>query len=364
MTMPDLEALYADGQQCAQLVGLEYTSDDTDGYTRRKHGSGFSFLDKTGKPISDKQVRQQIVDLVIPPAWQQVWICPKPNGHILATGIDERGRKQYIYNPQWRTVRDGIKYYRLISFGQSLHLIRKRINADLARTELDRQKVLAVMLWLLDNTYIRVGNEQYYEENDSVGLTTLTDKHLVVAGSVTTLAFRGKSGKDHQITFDNAEIARVIDALTKQRGERLFRYKTDSGYHAIEPADINEYLHEITNQHISAKDFRTWGGTLMAFHHLETVEQLPADKTPKDDKVVVQAIDAAAQVLGNTRSVARSSYVHPDLLGAYGTKHFHAFYKKAQAERKKIGLDKLETELLYFLERLFAEEFDLTKQAS
>jgi len=364
MKLEELEALYTDNQKCAEIIGLTYASDEERGLTRQRRGKGFSLLDEKGKPLSNAKIKAQITALAIPPAWQKVWISPSDKGHILATGIDEKGRKQYIYHQKWRAMRDIIKFYRTIAFARSLPSIRKQIDTDLERPNLDREKVLAIMLWLLDNTYIRIGNEQYYEQNESVGLTTLTAKHFVTVGSVVTLNFRGKSGKDQQITFDDKRIAKIITDLSKQRGERLFKYKGDNGYVPLESDDINNYLNELTGQHVSAKDFRTWGGTLMAFNHLQVMQETPDEDTPKDDKVKVAAVDAAAGVLGNTRSVARSSYVHPDLLGSYGTKVFDKYFEQAGKQRKKVGLDNMETEMIYFLEQLFEDEFDLLKKSS
>jgi DNA topoisomerase-1 len=327
-----------------------------------EHGKGFRYLDSKNQVLVDKELTQRITELVIPPAWQEVWICPKPNGHVLATGIDEKGRKQYIYHPRWRTIRDLIKFYRLIVFAKGLPAIRTAIEHNLHRRNLNREKVLGTMLWLLDNTYIRIGNEQYYEQNESIGLTTLTDKHIVIAGSVTTLSFTGKSGKDQQITFDDARIARILDKLKSQRGERLFRYHDGNTLHQLEPADVNQYLHDLTGTSVSAKDFRTWGGTLMAFNHLLETRKLPAADTPKLEKVIVQAADAAANVLGNTRTVARSSYIHPDLLGTYGSRDFEQYYAGAQKKRAITGLDKRETELLSFLSQLFETEFNVLQK--
>lgn len=354
----DLEKLYRDTKTCAKLVGLRYVETEM-GYTRNKHGKGWRYLDSQNRVLADKEIRQRITELVIPPAWQEVWICPHANGHVLATGIDEKGRKQYIYHPKWRTMRDLIKFYRMILFGKALPKVRVEIEKDLHRRTLDREKVVGTMLWLLDNTYIRIGNEQYYEANESVGLTTLTDKNIVVADTVSTLSFRGKSGKDQQITFDDKRIADILFALQSQRGARLFRYKDSGGFHGIVSADINSYLHEITGVSVSAKDFRTWGGTLMAFNHITEVEKLPVTQTPKPEKVLVQAVDAAANVLGNTHSIAKSSYVHPHILQTYGTKDFMKYYAAAQKKHKMLGLDKRETELLSFLEQLFEVEFDL-----
>lgn len=361
-SIQQLEALYSDTKTCAKLVGLSYMDGENAGYTRRKHGKGFRYLDSQNQVLADKELKQRITELVIPPAWQEVWICPKPNGHVLATGIDEKGRKQYIYHPKWRTMRDLIKFYRMVIFAKALPKIRADIDADLRKRNLSREKIIGVMLWLLDNTYIRIGNEQYYDQNESVGLTTLTDKNVVIAGPVTTLSFRGKSGKDQQITVDNKVVASVLSQLREQRGDRLFRYQAGNSFHAIESADINSYLHELTGVAVTAKDFRTWGGTLMAFNHLIETEQLPAQQTPKPEKVAVEAIDTVAGILGNTRAVARSSYVHPHVLGVYGTKDFSKYYESAKRQRQLSGLDKRENELLYFLEQLFAAEFDLLQQ--
>lgn len=361
-TPVDLEALYQDSKTCAKLIGLSYSDNTTHGITRIKHGRGFRYIDTKKQTAIDKKLKQRITELVIPPAWKEVWICPKGNGHILATGLDERGRKQYIYHPKWRTMRDLIKFYRLIIFANSLPVIRKVIDQDLQMAELTKDKVIGSMLWLLDNTYIRVGNDLYFSENESVGLATLTDEHVVISGSVVTLAFKGKSGKDHHITIDNIAVAKTLTELKKIRGPRLFRYYDENKTLQIVTAqDINAYLADITDVHISAKDFRTWGGTLMAFNQLIETEDLPKNKTPSQEHVIIQAADAAANILGNTRTVAKNSYVHPDILQDYGSKHFTKLHKQAQHMRTKRGLDARESELLVFLEDLFEHEFNVLK---
>jgi DNA topoisomerase-1 len=360
-TADTLLKLYKDPEACAELIGLQYVSASNAGLTRKRAGKGFSYIDTSGAP-ADKSRRSAIDALAIPPAWQEVWIAPNDRAHILATGIDEKGRKQYIYSPKWRTMRDLIKFYRMILFAKALPKIRRTIEKDLRRPELDRDKVIGVMLWLLDNTYLRIGNDTYFTENDSVGLTTLSDKNLVVAGPVITLSFRGKSGKDQQITFENQQIADIILELIAQRGARLFRYPTGTSHVAIESVHINSYLHEITGMDISAKDFRTWGGTLMAFSHLVETQKKDDDDTPTPDKVIIEAVDAAANILGNTRSVARSSYVHPDILDVYISKDFDRYFAKARQEKGIAGLDSRETQLLHVLERLFDEEFDLLRE--
>lgn len=359
-TVEKLNELYSDAKTCAKLVGLSYVEGETDGITRVKHGKGFTFKGG-GQVVTDKKIRRRIAELVIPPAWTEVWICPSDNGHILATGIDEKGRKQYIYHPKWRTMRDLIKFYRMIIFAAALPKIRKTIDASLRQRKPVREKIIAAMLWILDNCYIRIGNDAYFYENESVGLTTLTDRNVVIAGPVVTLSFKGKSGKDQQITFENPQIAKLLDELRQVKGARLFRYQDAAGdWHPVNSDDINRYLHELTAMQVSAKDFRTWGGTLMAFMHL--LEEEESKESKKPEKAVVAAVDRAAAVLGNTRAVARSSYVHPDLLATYGSKNFARYYSEAAEQRKAAGLDKNESALLHFLERLFEDEFKLLKK--
>lgn len=358
-SVENLEKLYSDTATCAKLVGLHYVQDDSLGLTRKKRGKGFTYSDLQNKTVSDS-IKRRIESLVIPPAWQEVWICPKPEGHVLATGIDERGRKQYMYHPKWRTMRDLIKFYRMISFGRTLPTVRRAINEGLAESSLTRTKILAVMLWILDNAYIRVGNGVYFEQNESVGLTTLTGKNITIAGPVVSLSFVGKSGKDQQISFEHAEIAELLATLNKQKGARLFRYtQPDGTMRDVEASDVNNHIHEISGASVSAKDFRTWGGTLMAFNHL--IESTKADTNKKAEKVVIEAIDQAAAVLGNTRAISRSSYVHPHILAAYTADDFRDYYEAAHGQRKLTGLDKQESDLLHVLEQLFEKEFTLLK---
>jgi DNA topoisomerase-1 len=364
--MSDLQALnelYDDVKACARVVGLRYIHEATPGLERRRRGKGFSYYDNHGHVITAKAAKQRIAELVIPPAWQAVWICPSDNGHILATGIDERGRKQYIYHPKWRTMRDLLKFYRLLLFARALPDIRRTIDRGLRHTRGSRKQVLATMLWLLDNTYLRIGNELYLTENDSVGLTTLGHRNVVVAGSVSTLSFRAKSGKRQQITFDNQVIADILGDLAKAAQPRLFSYQADGGWHPIEASELNHYLQDVTGQPISAKDFRTWGGTLLAFNHLVSLYKRPATRTPKPAKAAVQAIDAAANTLGNTRAVAKSSYIHPHILQAYAEKDFATYYEIAKAKRPRTNLDKRESELVSVLEQLFEAEFSLLQKS-
>jgi len=360
-TLNDLSELYADNKACAALVNLTYIEgDDVPGITRAKAGTGFTYKTAHGHTITDEKLRERIEGLAIPPAWEDVWICPAASGHIQATGIDEKGRKQYIYHPKWRTMRDLIKFYRMIVFAEALPMIRQEIDASLQHPELDREKIIGAMLWLLDNTYIRIGNDAYFEENESVGLTTLSSTNVTIEGDLITLSFRGKSGKDQIKTAQNAVVAEILTKLKAQHGgTRLFRYKENDNYLNIEADDINAYLHMLTGLQVSAKDFRTWGGTLMAFNHFVETSKLPDADTPAPEKVAIDAVDAAADALGNTRAVARSSYVHPDILQAYSDKHFDLYYDKAKKKRATDGLDKREVEMLSFLEQLFEVEFEL-----
>lgn len=360
-TVNTLSELYSDTRTCARLVGLEYVESDHDGLKRVRHGKGFTYKSSDDQTVTDTEVRQRITDLVIPPAWQDVWICPTPDGHVLATGIDEKGRKQYLYHPKWRTVRDLIKFYRMITFAHALPRIRRRIDRDLRAPDFSFEQLMAAMLWVLDNIYIRIGNEVYFHENESVGLTTLTDKNAVIVGDVVTLNFTGKSGKQQQITFEQPVVARIMRTLQTAPGNRLFSYQTsDGGWRPLAPEDINHFLHKVTGEQISAKDFRTWGGTLVAYMSL--VKDLTSSGETKPEKVIVQAVDNAAAVLGNTRSVARASYVHPHLLETYGSKDFEKRYEQARRKPKRRGLDRAESELLTFLESLFTDEFDLLKR--
>ncbi|MDB5175576.1 MAG: topoisomerase [Candidatus Saccharibacteria bacterium] len=359
-TSQTLSDLYADPLSCAKSIGLAYIESPTSGVTRQRRGKGFHYEHIGSSKAVDAKTRQRIEALVIPPAWQDVWIHPTGNGHILATGVDEKGRKQYIYHPKWRAMRDGIKFYRMIMFAGGLPKIRRDIKKNLQLKKLSQGKVMAIMLWILDSAYIRIGNDSYFQANESVGLTTLTDRNIVIAGPVVTLAFKGKSGKDQQITFENAGIAKVLNQLRQVKGARLFRYQDAANdWHEIDSDEINKYLHELTGLQISAKDFRTWGGTLMAFMHL--LSERAAEEDKKSEKVIIEAVDQAAAVLGNTRSVARSSYVHPHMLDIYGSKDFEKYYARSVKARKVAGLDRNESELLHFLEQLFEQEFRTIK---
>jgi DNA topoisomerase-1 len=300
----------------AREAGLRYVDDSGPGIRRKRAGRGFSYLDPDGKPIHDPDLLNRIKSLAIPPAWTDVWICPSPRGHIQATGRDARRRKQYRYHPKWRETRDETKYGRTIAFGRALPAIRARVERDMAQPGLPREKVLATVVKLLETTLIRVGNEEYARQNRSFGLTTLRDRHVKVDGSTLRFRFRAKSGKEHEITLRDRRLARLVKRCQDVPGQVLFQYlDADGERRTVESADVNAYLREITGEEFTAKDFRTWAGTVLAATALRELEAFDSDAQAK--KNVVRAIEAVAQRLGNTPSVCRACYVHPAIIDAY-----------------------------------------------
>lgn len=307
----------SDGIATAQLAGLRYTTEEQPGIGRRRRGRGFTYVDSDGVPVRDEGELRRIRRLAIPPAWREVWISPSPLGHIQATGRDARGRKQYRYHERWREVRDDAKYDRLIDFAKALPRIRERVDSDLARPGIPLERVLATAICILEETFMRVGNVEYARANGSFGLTTLRARHVEVEGSRIVFRFRGKSGKDHEVDFRDRRLARVIARLEHLPGQELFRYLDDDGeLRTISSEDVNEYLREVSNEDLSAKDFRTWAGTVLAARAL--AELGPARNEGIARKRIVQAIDVVARRLGNTRAVCRKCYVHPGILDAYG----------------------------------------------
>ena len=287
-----------DPVETAVEAGLRYVSDEQPGIRRRKRGNGFSYEKSDGTPITDPKERERIAAIAIPPAWTDVWICPKPNGHILATGRDAKDRKQYRYHPTWREVRDSDKFDNLARFGEVLPSLRRQVDADLRGPGLSRDKVLAVVVKLLDETLIRVGNEAYATDNDSFGLTTLKGKHVEVDGPTIEFEFGAKSGLQHASHLDDRQLARIVRACHELGGQDLFTYEDDGRPVDVTSSDVNAYLRELGGGDITAKDFRTWGGTAVATAALSLGEP-PATKSHAD-KAVLAAYDVAATVLGNT----------------------------------------------------------------
>jgi DNA topoisomerase-1 len=327
-----------DGTEAAEEAGLRYVSNDQPGYTRRRTGDEFEYSDMEGKPIRDEQRLLRIKRLAIPAAWTEVWICPSPNGHVQATGRDDRRRKQYRYHDRWREVRDTNKYERLASFGKALPRVEKRVRKDLAVPGLPREKVLATVVQLLQQSLIRVGNEEYARENKSFGLTTMQDRHVDVKGSRLRFRFRGKSGRQHDVDVTDRRIARIVSKLQDLPGQSLFQYVDDGGgVHEITSQDVNEYLGEITGEDFTAKDFRTWAGTVLATIALNTAGAFETKKQAKAN--LKDAIGAVAKILGNTPTVCRQCYIHPAVVEAYlSGNSINGFKTKAGAEVEK-GVD-------------------------
>ncbi|WP_395672102.1 DNA topoisomerase IB [Phenylobacterium sp.] len=301
-----------------EAAGLSYASDADPGITRKAGKTGFNYRRPNGEPVADERTLDRIRKLAIPPAWTEVWICPRANGHIQATGRDQKGRKQYRYHDRWREVRDAHKYDRVLAFGRALPRLRKRVDADLARRGLPREKVLAAVVRVMEITLIRVGNEEYARANKSFGLTTLRDRHAKVSATKAVFEFRGKSGKVHRTGFNDRRLARVVKACQDLPGQRLFQYIDETGeQRAVESADVNAYLREAMGEDFSAKDFRTWAGTLAAARALV---ELPACASGAEAKRNVNTcVKAVAGVLGNTAAVCRSAYIHPLVLESYQT---------------------------------------------
>jgi DNA topoisomerase-1 len=306
-----------DSPTSARAAGLRYVCDQTAaGLRRLGTPRRFRYVDTSGRRVTDKQVLQRIYSLAIPPAWTGVWICPDPDGHLQATGRDARGRKQYRYHPRWRVVRDDVKYGRLVSFAAALPKVRARTQADLAKSGLPREKVLATVVQLLERTLIRVGNEEYARQNGSVGLTTMRDAHAKVNGATVRFEFRGKSGIRHAVDLNDRRLAAIVKACRDLPGYELFQYVDDDGMRqAIDSSDVNAYLREICGDDFTAKDFRTWSGTVLAARALAGVAGFVSQREAK--RKVVKAIDSVARSLGNTKTVCRKSYVHPAVIDAY-----------------------------------------------
>jgi DNA topoisomerase-1 len=300
----------------AEHAGLTYVHDDDPGIARLKSGAGFTYRDAHGRTIRDARELDRIRALVIPPAWTNVWICPDPRGHIQATGRDQRGRKQYRYHPDWRASRDTHKYGRVAAFGRALPRLRKQVELDLGRRGLPREKVLAAVVRLLEVTLIRVGNTEYAKTNKSFGLTTMQKRHVKVSGAGAVFEFRGKSGKSHRTGFHDRRLVRIVRACQDLRGQRLFKFRDEHGeLRPVESTDINDYLRAATGQDFTAKDFRTWAGTLSAARALAM--QPPPESPTHAKRSVAACVKAVSGLLGNTPAVCRAAYVHPLILDAY-----------------------------------------------
>jgi DNA topoisomerase-1 len=300
----------------AKEAGLRYVSDEKPGIRREKEGCDFQFINSQGRAIKDEDNLRRIRKLAIPPAWTDVWICSDPHGHLQATGRDARGRKQHRYHTRWREVRDQTKYNRMIDFANALPKIRERTAKDLARSGFPLEKVLATVVRILETGVIRIGNEEYVKQNNSFGLTTMRDRHVRVRGGAMQFEFRGKSGKLHKIELNDPRLAKVVKGCQDIPGQELFQYLDDKGERRkISSTDVNNYLREITSGDFTAKDFRTWAGTVLAAMALREVEK--TDTKAQQKKNIVKAIETVAAKLGNTPTICKKCYIHPFVLDAY-----------------------------------------------
>ena len=305
-----------DPREAARDAGLRYVDDSKPGLRRKRNGKGFRYIDGQGATIRDPGEIERLKGLAIPPAYTDVWICPHPNGHIQATGRDEKGRKQYRYHPRFREAREASKFHRIMAFAEALPGIRRRIDADMGRRGLPREKVLATVVHLLETTLIRVGNDDYARSNKSYGLTTLRDPHVKVAGAEMRFRFKGKSGKEWSVSVRDRRVAKIVKACQDLPGQELFQYVDDEGERRdVTSSDVNAYLREITGEDFTAKDFRTWAGTVLAALALREFEAF--DSEAKAKKNLRAAIESVASRLGNTPTICRKCYIHPQILGCY-----------------------------------------------
>jgi DNA topoisomerase I len=309
-------ALADEHVEAAQAAGLRYVTDSAPGIRRRRRGRGFLYTRPDGAPVRDKSELERIRKLVIPPRWTDVWICTSSAGHLQVTARDARGRKQYRYHARYRAVRDDTKFWRMLEFSQVLPRIRQRVEQDIAAQRLTREKVLATVVWLLEKTLIRVGSDEYARDNGSFGLTTLRRRHVAVSGAKLRFTFRGKSGVPHTVAVTDRRIARIVQRCQELPGQELFQYLDDDGERqSVDAGDINQYLREIAGRQVTAKDFRTWAGTMLAATTLREIGRFTTEK--EGNANIVRAMDQVAKRLGNTRAVCRKYYVHPTVLEAY-----------------------------------------------
>ncbi len=326
-------------------------TDEKPGITRVRAGKGFRYLDTRGRPVRDRDVLGRIKSIVIPPAWENVWICPSPDGHIQATGRDQRRRKQYRYHPKWQRIRTSDKYDNMTAFAQALSKIRRRTDRDTALRGLPRRKVVAAVVKLLEGSLIRVGNEEYARTNHSFGLTTMHDKHVAFHGATIHFAYRGKSGVEHEVDVTNRRLASIVKRCQELPGQSLFQYIDERGIRQdVDSADVNDYLHEIAGADFTAKDFRTWAGTVLAAMALQEFESF--DSKVQAKRNIVRAIERVAERLGNTPTVCRKCYIHPAILDSYldGTM-IETLERRADEEMKSSGrLKPIEVAVLALLQ--------------
>jgi DNA topoisomerase-1 len=353
-----LAAAPLEPEQAAKAAGLHYVDDSLPGFSRKKVGTGFGYRDADGKVIRDAEVIKRIRSIGIPPAYTDVWICPDPRGHIQATGRDAKGRKQYRYHQRWSEIRDSTKYAHMLEFAHALPKIRARIDADMKRQGLPREKVLATIVNLLETTLIRVGNEDYVKENKSYGLTTLRNRHVDVDGKELRFEFKGKSGKLWKLKVENRRVAKIVKACQELPGQHLFQYIDENNERQeVTSSDVNDYLREISGLDITAKDFRTWAGTVLAAMALSEFEAV--DSQARAKKNIKAAIERVSSRLGNTPTICRKCYVHPEVFNSYLDGNLIADIKQEVEEELKQDIGDLRPEeaaLLALLHKRLGKE--------
>ncbi|WP_083704082.1 DNA topoisomerase IB [Pontibacter indicus] len=351
MTKEELHNLHKDPALSAEWAGLRYTSDEKPGITRKKAGKGFHYHDQKGEKVTDEKTLDRINKLVIPPAWTEVWIAKTAKGHLQATGRDAKGRKQYLYHPEWQKARNLTKFGRMIAFGKSLPALRERIQKDIQSRELDKRKVTALVVSIMDNALIRIGNRAYAKSNKSYGLTTLRDRHVSFNGSTVTFSFVGKKGVEQKIDLKDRRLAQLVKKCKDIPGYDLFQYYDEDGERqTLESGDVNEYLREVTEYDFTAKDFRTWGGTVRMVECLERV----IDESPEIDKEkgIKEAVKEVARGLGNTPTVCSKYYIHPEVVNLFREDKLINYLKKHDPTKSKIEhLSNMENFVLKMLEK-------------
>lgn len=340
-----------DPGQSAEEAGLRYVTDSSPGITRHRAGKGFYYRSSQGEKVTSERTLARIKSLAIPAAWDDVWIASTANAHLQATGRDAKGRKQYRYHPKWTETRDKAKYEYVLDFGRALPEIRMRVDKDLGKRGLPREKILAAIVRLLESTLIRVGNDQYAKENKSYGLTTMRDRHAEIEGSKIRFSYSGKSGVDHEIELTDRRLATIVRRSQELPGQELFQYLDDDGKRqSIDSSDVNEYLKEISGRDFTAKDFRTWAGTVLAAEALTGFDLDPDEATAKSN--IVAAIESVAKQLGNTPAICRKCYVHPAVIEAYlAGDTVETIKQRAASEKKQGELDPLEHAVMELLVR-------------
>ncbi len=338
--------------------GLRYVNDTMPGYRRKRTGTSFSYYDKDGERITNADVVRRIKSIGIPPAYESVWICASANGHIQATGLDPRGRKQYRYHAKWRELREQNKYEHVLEFATALLGLRQHVTADLRRDGLPREKVLATIVSLLEKTLIRVGNSEYATQNKSYGLTTMRRRHVDIKGSTLRFDFTGKSGKLWKLQVHDKRIVAIVKRCADIPGHELFKYLDSEGQsHTVDSGDVNNYIKEITRKDFTAKDFRTWAGTVFAAMALSEFKKYDSEAEAKRNIIV--AIDSVAKQLGNTRAICRKCYIHPEIINAYMAGDLAKLTDAKIAERFKRQYSKLSSDEILVLSFLFIDGFSL-----